>query len=305
MDGKELVRSVLDNIDAQNAAAIIDKKWRIYECLDEAAAIFLRETRILHNRVSLTSVAGQQSYSLPPDFIDLYLTAGNRRRYFIKYNDTEDDSWPVLVSYESIVRDSRTIAQDIPNCFCLRDKYDADPVISGTTTAAGAQSRGQCILTDSTKLFTTTHRIWPRYVIHNETDNSDGIVLSVTDATHLVAALSGGGKDAWTSGDAYRIQPTTDREIYLDAPSAQSGHTMTVEYVCMPSPVYSDYGVWRFPYRVCRAIAAGAASLLVIPEGSYNEARVMQGQFSEEVHRYKTERAQQVLSQARTNRPGW
>ena len=305
MDGKELVRAVLDNIDAQNAAAILDKKWRIYECLDEAAAIFLRETRLLHNRVTLTTVAGQQSYALPPDFIDLYLASGPSRRYFIKYNDTAMDSWPTLTSYEAIVRDNKTDAQNTPNTFCIRDRYDEDAAITGAATASGSLSRGQCTLTDSAKLFTTTNRVWPRYLIHNETDQSDGVVLSVTDATHLVTALAGGGKDAWTSGDAYRIQPSSDMEIYLDAPSEQSGHTMTVEYVCMPSPVYSDYGVWRFPHRVCRAIASGAAALLVIPEESYGESSVMQGRFMEEIHRYKTERAKQVLSQAHINRRGW
>lgn len=305
MDGKELVRAVLDNIDAQNAAAIIDKKWRIYECLDEAAAIFVRETRILHNRVTITTVAGQQAYSLPPDFIDLYLAAGPRSRYFIKYNDAVNDSWPTMTAYETILLDNQTTAKNTPNCFCIRDQYDAEPAITGTATSAGALSHGQCVLTDATKVFTATHRVWPRYIVHNEADNSDGVVLSVTDATRLVVALSGGVADDWTSGDAYRIVPSTEKEIYLDAPSAQSGHTMTVEYVCMPAPVYSDYGMWRFPHRISRAIAAGAAALLVIPEGSYGESRVMQGQFIEEVHRYKTERAQQVLSQARTNRRGW
>lgn len=305
MDGKELVRAVLDNIDAQNAAALIDKKWRVYESLDEAAAIFLRETRILHNRVTLTTVAEQQAYALPPDFIDLYLASGPGRRYFIKYNDTAIDSWPRLAPYETIVLDNKTDTQNTPGCFSIRDRYDADTAITGTATAAGALSRGQCTLTDSAKLFTTTHRVWPRYVIHNETDGSDGVVLSVPDATHLVTALAGGSKNAWTSGDVYRIQPSSAMEIYLDAPSEQSGHTMTVEYVCTPAPVYSDYGVWRFPDRVCRAIAAGAAALLVIPEGSYGESRVMQGLFLEEVHRYKTERARQVLSQTKTHRRGW
>ncbi len=304
MDGKELVRSVLDYIDAQNAAALIDKKWRIYECLDEAAAIFLRETRILHNSVTLTTVAGQQAYGLPPDFIDLYLTDA-AVRYFVKYNDATNECWPGLTSYEKIVRDNQTTAKNTPSCFCIRDKYAASSVITGTATSSGAKSHGQCTLTDTTKLFTTTHRVWPRDIIHNETDGSDGVVLSVTDSTHLVCALAGGNLDAWGSADAYLIQPAVEREIYLDAPSGTSGHTMTVEYVCMPSPVYSDYGTWRFPNRICRAIAAGAASLLVIPEGSYNEARVMQGQFLEEVRRYKVEKAQEVLSRTRTHRSGW
>lgn len=303
MDGRELTRAVLNSTDGYTAAGKQDKQHRIYECLDAAAAIFLRETRILHTSIDLTTVAGQQDYDLPPDFIDLYM-ADAAARFFIKYYDASNYSWPPCVSYEEIFRENKTDSQDIPNRFCIRDKDDVEAAVTGKTTSADAASRGQCTLTDTAQTFTTTQRVWPRDIVHNETDGSDGVVLAVTDATHLVTALFGGKNNAWGSGDAYRIQPAVERELYLDAPSTTAGHTMTVPYVCMPTPVYSEYASWRFPPRVCRAIASGAAALLVLPESSYDESRVMQGIFLDEIRRIKVERAQAILAQGRSRRRG-
>ncbi|MDD4339207.1 MAG: hypothetical protein PHV00_05955 [Syntrophales bacterium] len=304
MDGRELTRAVLDFTDGYTAAGKEDKQRRIYECLDAAAAIFLRETRILHTSADLTTVEDQQDYDLPPDFIDLYM-ADRANRFFIRYYDGSNYSWPLCTSYEEIFRENKTESQSIPNRFCIRDKDDVEAAVTGNTSAAGAASHGQCILTDATQTFTTTHRVQARDIVHNETDNSDGVVLSVTDATHLVTALFGGTNNAWTSGDVYRIQPATERELYLDAPSETAGHILRVPYVCMPTPVYSDYGAWRFPPRVCRAIASGAAALLVLPESSYDESRVMQGLFLDEIRRLRAERAQAILDQGRSRRRGW
>lgn len=299
MDGKQLTQAVLDNIDSLSRGEKESKQRRIYECLDQAAAIFCREARCLHATAALTTVAAQQDYDLPPDFIDLYLTAGSRDRRIVRYYDGTDTFWPPVIPWERIFTANLTDHQETPATVAIRDKETSEALIAGTATAAGAAVRGLSILTDSAKLFITTNRVWPRDIIHNETDQSDGYVIEVTDATHLKTALFNGNKNAWTSADAYTIIPATEKQLTLEAPAETAGHIITVPYVSMPSPVYSDYGVWRFDNRVCRGIAAGAAALMQMPENSYDESRVMMGLFADELRRARVEIAQAILRNRR------
>jgi hypothetical protein len=101
----------------------------------------------------------------------------------------------------------------------------------------------------------------PRDLVHNVNDGSDGVVLSVTDDAHVVCALFDGERNAWAENDSYVITPAANYQVYLDAPSDTSGHTLYMPYLCMPSPVYSDYNTWRFSPMSCRAICYEAAFL--------------------------------------------
>lgn len=295
MDGRTLIDTVIDALDKPVADELFDTDHRVlYGYLDAAAAEFVRATRCLTGSATITTVASQQAYDLPPDFINLYMRNA-ADRHFVRYYDGTGYHFPVLTTYEALFRANETAERACPARFCITDRTTPPAIISSTTTAAGAQSAGQCTLTDSTKLFTTTNLVYPRDIVHNATDASDGVVLTVTDATRLVTALFSGKKNAWGNGDAYVIQRASGKQILLDAPSESSGHTITVPYVCMPSPVFSDYGFWRFPPMSCRAIAFEAAFLYQNRKGNYPGADRHHVLFLNEVNRIRTETARAAL----------
>ncbi|MEN6421323.1 MAG: hypothetical protein ABFD76_05190 [Smithella sp.] len=301
MNGKKLTQWFLDDVNQPAVDDNYASQRKIYECLDIAAGIYCRETRALKTTCTLTTVAGQQEYNLPPDFIDLYMK-DNRGRFFAKYYDAVNYTWPILDSHERLFRENLTDSRDYPSYFAIKEPTAPPALINGTATAVGAVTNGRCILEDSTKLFLTTHKVYPRDIIYNTTDGSLGIVLSVIDATHLYCALFGGTGNDWTLSDAYTIQPATERAIVLCAPSLTSGHTITVPYVCMPAPVYWDFGLWNLPARTCRAIASGAASLFKLPQSEYIESQALGKLFDEEVKQYKVELGRKALQQGPSRR---
>ena len=294
MDGAKLKRLLLDALDQQDASDLYANDRQIYDALDWAAALFIRETMILHSEAVITTVADQQEYDLPPDFIRLYME-NKKGRFFAKYYDGTNYSFPYLTTYEKLYKRNLTTAQAYPNHFAIKDKESKESLIMSTATAAGAAQYGQCTLTDSTKLFLTTNRVYARDIIHNESDSSDGIVLSVTSATALLTALFGGTNNQWASGNAYVIQPASEKVIFLDAPSENAGHTIYLPYICMPSPVYSDHGFWRIHPQSCRAIAYGAGSLIKLGHREFVESGQIGGLFADEISRIKRERAHNVL----------
>jgi len=300
MDGKKLTREVLDFLDEAAPSDIQANQRRIYECLDMAVAIFCRETRMLHASVDITTAEDKQAYDLPSDFIDLYMKNSNGR-FFVKFYDGSTYSWPLKTTYEKLFKTNLTDNKDIPGRFAIIDKADKESLIEGTAFKNGAKSGGECVLEveEDGLLFTSTNRVYPRDIIHNTTDKSTGYVLSVTSATKLVAALFQGTNNDWTVSDAFIIQPAAEKQLVLDAPSGTAAYIITVPYVCMPSPVFSDYAFWRLSSRVCKAIAAGAASIFKIPKGELKDAAVIGGIFAEEINRSRIERAQARLQGGR------
>ena len=265
-----------------------------YEFLDQAAGNFCRETGALHSEVEITTVADQQAYDLPPDFIRPYMK-DRAGRFYAKYYDGDTYSWPVLTEHEKIYRANLTDARSAPSRFAITDNPDKEALIEGTADAAGARSNGLCTLRDDSMAFTSTNRVWPRDVIHNTTDESDGYVVSVTDATHLSCALFGDKNCDWSQNDAYVIQPASEKRIVLDAPSESDGHTLTLPYVCMPSPVFSPFGFWRLPERVCRALVFSAAAMYEADaKRTRNVARLL-GLYNEEMKLFHREQAAQAL----------
>jgi hypothetical protein len=301
VNGKKLTQEFLDFIDTKEVSDNYASQRRIFDCLDMSAGIYCRDTRSLHNAVSITTVAAQQNYNLPPDFIDLYLQDANGR-FFIRYYDGGNTSWPTLISYDRLYRLNLTDSQDSPSHFALVDSPTQPPLITGTATAAGVKTSGRCILTDSTKHFLTTDLVYPRDIIYNANDDSLGIVLAVIDDTHLYVALFEGAADDWTNADAYTIQPAAQKTLVLQTPSLTAGHIIHVSYVCMPAPVYWDFAAWNFPERTCRAIASGAASIFKIGKTEYKESQSLGGLFDAEIKQYKTELGRQKLQQGPSSR---
>lgn len=305
MDGKMLLRAVLDRISDQSTAGPY-KARRIYESLDQAASIFCRLTKLYKRSVTLTTVAAQQDYTLPPDFLDLWMESYSGRR-FVRYYDGTDYFWPTVIDWKSLFRLNLTDSQATPSRVAIRETESIFAAsVTGTATTTGAAVRGLAILTDSTKTFLTTTRVWPRDIIHNETDDSYGRVIEVTDATHLKCALFEGKVNGFAIGHAYTIVPESRMQLSLEAPPATSGHLILMPYAGLPDPVFADYSSWRISDTRCRSIAAGAAALLQLPDNSWEEARVMNGQFLEEVRRTKEEIGQGILKhQRRPANSGW
>lgn len=294
MDGKKLTRLFLDAVGEEEALDQYADHRRIYESLDWSAALFIRETGVLHTSVEITTVVDQQEYDIPPDYIRTYMK--NRKgRYFAKYYDGSNYFWPVLTSHEKIYKSNYTDSRENPNRFAIVDKADKSELITSTATAAGAAANGECTLTDTTKDFTDTDLVYPRDIIHNSTDGSDGYVLEVLSATQLKVALFDGTDNDITLGDSYRIQPAAQYALVLEAPSSTAGHVLTLPYVCMPSPVFSELMWWRLNPRSCRAIAWGAAAMFKQPERQYQDAAQLGGTFAAEVSRMKHEIAKQRL----------
>jgi hypothetical protein len=291
MDGKKLTRLFLDALDEESVADQYADQRKIYEYLDWAVALFVRETGILHTTVTITTVADQQNYDLPPDYIRPYM----KGRYFAKYYDGSNYSWPILTSYEKIYKSNYTDTKPWPGRFAIIEKSSKESLIQGTADVDGSASGGECTLNDASMDFTDTNKVYPRDIIHNTTDGSDGYVLEVTDANNLKVALFGGTNNEWKAGDSYVIQPASEYELILDAPAESSGHTLTLPYICMPSPVFSDYGFWRINPRSCRAIAWGAAAIFKKPEREFTESAHIGGMFAAEVSRIKMEIAQAKL----------
>jgi len=291
MDGKQLKQLFLYALDELSNSSKYATVRKTYEYLDWACSIFCRETKTLHTKVTLTTVADQQAYDLPPDFLDTYMTNA-RGRFFGKFYDGSNYSFPYLTTYEKIYKSNKTESVEYPSKFCIVDKETKDSVITGSATAAGTLSAGKATLTDTTKLFTTTNKVYPRDIIHDTTQGSDGIVLSVTSATQLEVGLFNvetEEAEGITNADAYVIQPAAEMSLVFDAPMETAGYTLELPYICLPDPVYSDYGFWRLNPRSCRAVAWGAASLFKLAESEITESAQIGGLFADEIRRVKKE----------------
>jgi len=206
--------------------------------------------------------------------------------------------WPTKVSYDAIFYDNETEAQDTPDVFAITDANDPGSV-TGSATSDGAQTGGECTLTDSTKQFTSTDLVYARDIVHNITDDSDGIVLEVVSDTELKTALFDGKSNQWSSGDEYRIERSGHKQITFDAPCSTAGHIVTVPYVCMPQPVFSSYRNWRFPASTCRAVCMEAAYLYASQKEDFAMADRLRAAFAEEVRRYRIETARSTLQGGR------
>ena len=260
MDGKLLLYSLRHLLQEDSDSLNLDE-FSSYQYLWDAAVELNLRTKSLRGEITVTTVASTANYALDADFLELYLRNSSKQHY-IKYYDGSTYYFPLWKPYEEIIYANQMSTEAaIPNNFTIRDKEDLFDQITGTTTSDGASSGGQCTLTDTSGLFTTTDYVSPGDIVHNTTDGSMGIVLSITSATGLVAALFGGTNDDWTSGDAYVIQPQARYEIYFDPIPSTAAHTATVFYLKRPAPVFSDYGVYRFPAHYTSALVKYAAWL--------------------------------------------
>jgi hypothetical protein len=248
VDGHTLLRSLREAIGEPSGSQYIDNRTA-FQYIWDAATELVRKTRCLKATATLTTVADQQAYVLPADFLDMALqdTSG---REFIKYNDGDTDTFLSPCEYETIIYGNQTTSVTIPSRYAISDKPTLYSQITGTATSAGAVSAGKSTLTDTAGLFTTTDYVSAGDIIHNTTSDDSGIVLSVDSATALSTAMFGndtGAAVGWTQNDAYVIQPQGRWQLSFDPPPSTAAHTATVYYVQRPAPVFHSYGVYRIP----------------------------------------------------------
>lgn len=256
MDGKSLLYSLRNTLNEDSGSAFLDDRTS-YEYLYEAATMFASRTGALTAEQSITTVADQEAYTLNANYDSLYLRNYDEE-YIVKYNDGATNTFPLFKEYERIIYEDETTSVPLPSWFTVKDKSSLGDQITGTATSTAAASAGLATLTDTSGDFSDAA---PGDIIHNTTDGSSGYVVSKTSSTIIVVALFGGTANDWTSGDAYVIQPQGRMQLLLNAPPSTSGHTVTFYYNQRPEPVFSDYGVYRFPDSYMPAIVKYAAWL--------------------------------------------
>jgi len=258
MDGKLMLYQVRQLLQESSGSGFLDDRTT-YDYLFEAACELTSALKLSTASQTITTTATTSLYDLNADFLCLYVK-NDTNDFVIKYYDGSGYYWPTFRDEGFIFQENSLTDSSIPNNFSIVDESTIPTNETGTATSDGAASNGECTLTDTAGLFTTSG-IFAGDLVHNTTDGSDGVVLVVTDATHLQTALFGGTNNDWTSADAYTIVPQTRRQLYLDPPSLTAGHTITVRYVPKPSPVYSSFRSYRIPSHYMPAVIKYAAWL--------------------------------------------
>lgn len=255
MDGKNLLYALRQILNEDSDSYFLDD-FTSYRFLNDAALDLAKALTLPRGSQEITTVADQADYDLNQDFLRLYLKNHNQKR-FITYNNGSTNTFLPWKAYEDVIladQGSKSVA--LPSNFTVFDKSALDSRLSGTATSDGASAGGECSLADTGADFSD---VWPGDTVHNTTDGSMGIVLSKTSTTVLVTALFGGTADDWSTNDAYVIQPSMRYQLKIDPPPSTAGHTVTVEYIQVPGPVYSDYGVFRLPAQFFDSLVQRAA----------------------------------------------
>lgn len=259
MIGKDYVNRLGQILnDAHPSGYWLDLKTS-FDLLYEAAKSFASDTRLLHSTQTITTVATQAKYALNPDFLRV-LTVDSNGDEVIPYNNGTDTTWLSFEQYPTVIYDD--LDDSTPYRFSITDR----PVVTkmtGTATSSGSQAGGESTLADTTAAFTT---LFAGDSVYNTTQSYIGYVTSVTSGTAVKTAMFNlaavqSAYAGWTSTDAYTIQPSARYDLVLDPPPDTAGHTIALEYICLPPPVYTDYASYNFASGYEEAILKYAAWL--------------------------------------------
>ena len=259
MDGQSLTQELADILREDRTTSGFLRKQASYRWLYEAAIELTRRTQSVGTYTTLTTVANQRNYTLPANFLWVYLK-NQRNEYFLKYNDGTNDYFITWKDYDAIIAANQTTSVSIPSRFCITDYQQVAALITGTATSDGTLSNEESYLIDSTAPF---ENVSIGDDVHNTTSSSDGIVIWASSSSQILTALfsSTSASDYWATSDAYVIVPQGRQQIYLDPPPSTSGHTIRVEYIAKPTPVYSPYRQYRFNDNLNAALVRYAAWL--------------------------------------------
>lgn len=256
MDGTQVLYYLRNLLKEGSYSTALDTRTS-YDYIYEAVCSFAEATKLLTAAQTITTVATTSKYDLNPDYLCLN-TKNEDNEYVQKYYDGSNYYWIPWRDARHIYQANNTSDSSIPTNFSIVDKTTMTDNITSTATSAGASSGGQCTLTDSTAPFAN---VTAGDIVHNTTDGSDGVVLSITSSSALVTALFGGTNNDWSRSDSYVLVLQPRKQVYLDPPSLTSGHSLYFDYIQRPDPVYSAYGRYRVPDVYMPAIIKFAAWL--------------------------------------------
>ena len=267
MDGKSARLFVEHLITASNKKQLLNRQLT-YDFLNQGAEEFVALTDAVKETQTITTVASTANYDLNTDFLKLWLKDDDPRGgdYFILYSDGTNTYTILFKPYQKVIYDNDTSEILIPSYFTLLEKTSLPSQVTATTSAAGTESGGQSTLTDGTAAFSNNVSI--RDIVHNSTQDTTGVILSVTSGTALVTAVFDrtGNPGGWASGDTYVIQPAHRMQLQFTPIPSTASHTATVYYVAKPNPVYSDYGIWQIQDQYHKAFCYYAAHLYLVED---------------------------------------
>lgn len=240
MDGYTLLRELRILLGEPSGGTFLDDRTS-YDCLYEAAKELCQRTHALTATQTITTVANQTTYNLNPDFLSLYLM-DDYNDFIVKYYDGASNTFLRHRDYDAIIIGDNTTSQSVPNNFTVIDASGISQ-LTGTATSTSSASNGETILTNTSANFIN---VAAGDYVHNISDGSHGIVISKTSNTVLSCTLFEGSNNYWVSGDSYVITFNGRFALLLDPPPSTAGHTITVQYIQMPTPVYSPYRAYRF-----------------------------------------------------------
>lgn len=260
MDGRSMLRLVRELLNEKSDSSFLNNRFT-FDLLYIAAKEFNYRTGLLTATQSITTVANQTAYTLDGDFMALWLR-DESNRLFIKFNDGTDDHFISFRPYWKTILHDQDTSIAVPAYFSLKDDDTLDSQISGAANADGTNSGGETTLSVATAKFADST---PGDIVHNTKATHDyhGIVTEVTSTTALKTAMfdEDGDYQDWADTDTFIIQPKGRMSLVLDPPCSADSKTITVYYLALPKPVYTDYGVYRFAYNYAEALCMYAAWL--------------------------------------------
>lgn len=257
MDGKDLTRRVQNLLNEPSTSQFLDARTT-YDFLYEGAKQWTIISKCLRKEQSITTVAEQQGYTLDGDFLGHYIRDDDND-FQLKYNDGTNDHFLDFKPYREIINDNNEDSVKIPSEWGITQDTTLDSQVSGAANATGAATGGKSTCAAATTLFTD---VTPGDIVHNTTDGSDGVVISVaSDFKSISTCLFGGTENDWSSSDSVIIQPRGRLKLLFDPLPSTASHTATVYALQKPAPVYSDYDVYPFSYDYAEALSKYAAWL--------------------------------------------
>jgi hypothetical protein len=256
MDGYTLSRDVRELLNEDSTSLFIDSR-NTYDYLYEAACDLNSKIHALTSSQTITTVDGTSEYVLNSDFMGLYLK--NDNNFYVKLYDGTSYYWVRYSDPDSIYYLNNTDEVAIPNQFTISDYQALTTRITGAATADGTSTYGECTLTDTTSPPFTDVTVGD--MVHNITDGSHGVVISITSTSAIITSLFDGTNNDWTSGDTYMVVPKGRMMLTLDPIPSTSAYSVYVEYLQKPEPVFSLYKTYRFDNTWRFALAKYAAWL--------------------------------------------
>jgi hypothetical protein len=281
MDGKTITNRTLQLINEVSTSAMVNSRLT-YDFINDAAKDWVIKTECLTAEDTLTTVASQTEYVLKADYLGLYLKQANQ--FYVKYYDGSNYTFIYFKEYADIYYENDTTDIDIPSDFTIRDYGSLYSQVTGTASADGAATGGRCLLTTATDKFTN---VSAGEQIHNTTDGSDGVVLSVTDTKNIYVALFGGTANDISAADAFIIQPRGRLMLVLNPPPDDAGDYVYVPYLQSPAPVYHDYGVFRINFDYTEAFANYAAWRYKYKDKAFDYGDKFYAAYLAEINKYR------------------